>query len=195
MFSLERAMTDFFKELRIPKDEWTDPGLDVAKTPGRISKMLRDELLSSYKPGAYEALCRRFTCFPSDGRDAMVVLGPIDFTSLCGHHLLPGQAFVGYVPGQCVIGASKVPRVVEHYSHMLQIQERMARQVSEFIYTKAEAKLVISLFRAKHECIGCRGVRQRNTLMTTTAIEPLDGLEENRGILNEFYSQVLLMDK
>jgi len=195
---LEDGLLEFFKDLGIPQSEWDDPALDIANTPRRITKMLRNELLVSYQPGALADLKSRFTKFPSDGRDAMVLEGPIDFHSTCAHHLLPfsGEAYVGYIPGASLVGASKLPRVVEHYARMLQIQERLARQTASFIHGEAGARLVIVLMSASHLCMRCRGVRQQRTRMVTTAIEPNPGTwtsEEEiryRGVLNEFYAQL-----
>lgn len=192
------AMLAFFQELGIPEEEWANGALDIANTPRRIAKMLKEELLSSYHPRAFEELCQHFTCFPSDGQDAMVVIGPIDFHSLCAHHLLPfsGEAYVGYIPNELIVGASKLPRVVNHYSHMLQIQERMGRQIADFLYDKAEARQVIVLLKAAHQCMQCRGVKQQRAEMVTTAVRPQPGGEDDaqlRGVLNEFYSQLQLM--
>lgn len=184
----------------IPAEEWDELSLDLDRTHARVTRMLRDEMLSSYKPGAFDELVRRFTCFPSDGQDAMVVEGPIAFHSTCAHHVLPfsGEAFIGYVPGMRVIGASKIPRVLEYYSRMLQIQERLARQVADFLHDAAEAKMVIVLLEGTHSCMGVRGVRQANTRMVTAAVRPQPGDEEDsllRGVLNEFYSTVQLLRK
>lgn len=192
---LEASMLEFFRELGIPEEEWADPGLDIANTPRRMAKMLRDEILVSYKPGSLEELKRRFTCFESDGNDGMVFEGPINFHSTCAHHLLPfsGHAYVAYIPDKKLVGASKLPRVVEHYARMLQIQERLGRQVAEFISNEAGARLVIVLMSAVHLCMRCRGVKQQNTKMVTTAIRPQpDGTtgSEWRGVLDEFYHQL-----
>lgn len=196
---MEAAMLDFFRELGIPAAEWSDPSLDLENTPSRISKMLKHELLASYKPGALADLQRRFTCFPSDGEDAMVFEGPIDFHSTCAHHCLPfsGQAYVAYIPGDLLVGASKIPRVVEYYARMLQIQERLARQTADFIWSTANAKIVIVLMTASHLCMRCRGVKQQNTSMITTAVRPQPGGNDPglRFVLDEFYAQLALASK
>lgn len=192
---LETAFGKVFESLRIPQSEIDDTGLDVRNTPARVARMYRDELLSSYKPGAYEELCNRFTCFDSDGKDSLIVLGPCDFHSLCGHHMLPftGEAWVGYIPGQKIVGASKVPRVVEFYSRMLQIQERMGRQIADFIYEQAKAKCVLVHIKAQHLCIACRGVRAQNVRMLTTAVAPVPtGPDAHRAVIDEFYSQIAI---
>lgn len=200
---VEKGLLEFFKEMGIPQSEWDNQALDITNTPRRITKMLREEILASYKPGALAALKAKFTCFPSDGMDAMVFEGPIDFHSTCAHHLLPfsGEAYISYIPGAKLIGASKPARVVEHYARMLQIQERLGRQVAEFLHNHAEAKLVIVLMSASHLCMRCRGVKQQRTKMITTAIVPHPATwapaEEAhlRGVLNEFYSQLALIKK
>lgn len=180
----------------VPQSEHLVASLDLTNTPRRVMAALRD-MLRSYQPGAREELVRAFRLFPSDGQDAMVTVGPIDFTSLCAHHVLPftGRGWVGYVPGDSLIGLSKIPRVVEYYARMLQNQERMARQVADFICEKAEAKLVIVMLEAAHECMRCRGVKQRNTRMVTTAVRPAPNERDEawRGIADEFYAQVGLL--
>lgn len=190
---LELALQAAFNELGIPEGEWDDPGLDVSNTPARMAKMYREELLSSYKPGAHDELVRRFTTFDSDGQDAMVMEGPINFHSQCAHHMLPfsGDAFIGYVPETKLVGASKLARCVEHYSHMLQIQERMARQVADFILKHAEARVCLVLISAQHLCMKCRGVKQQNPRLITTAVRPNSALED-RGIIDEFYRQITI---
>lgn len=197
---LEDALTEFFHELHIPEQEWGHSELDIAKTPHRVSKMLRDEMLASYKPGAHQALLDKFTCFPSDGKDALVLIGPTDFSSLCSHHMLPfiGSAYVGYVPGPKVVGASKIPRVVDYFARMLQIQERMTRQIADFIHEQAEAKAVICLIDSAHTCMRCRGVKQMNSRMVTTAIRPNpegDFGGSVRGLVDEFYQQLAIIRK
>jgi GTP cyclohydrolase I len=181
----------FFKGLNIPQQEFADGALDLKSTPKRIVKMYREELLAGYIDGAEQALIDSFTCFPSDGNDAMVFIGPIDYTSLCAHHLLPftGAAYVAYIPEEKVVGASKIPRVVTHYSRMLQIQERLTRQVVDFVMEHASPRLVVALFEGAHQCMRCRGVKQANTQMITTAIRPDHGRTLPKAI-DEFYQQL-----
>jgi GTP cyclohydrolase I len=194
---VETALLRLFKEIGVPRQEYEDAGLDIGNTPARIVKMYRDELLSSYKPGAYEALVKRFTCFDSDGQDAMVTIGPIDFNSLCAHHMLPftGCAYVGYLPKAKLIGASKIPRVVDFYAAMLQIQERLSRQVADFIVEHATPRAVLVLMTAKHQCMQCRGVKKQSAALISTAIRPTDVYEDNRGVVDEFYKQISLLDQ
>lgn len=182
----------------IPATELEDPGLDIRNTPARVHRMMRDELLASYQPGSFQKLCDTFTCFESDGQDALVFLGSVEFSSMCAHHVLPfvGQAYVAYVPDKKIVGLSKLARVVEHYSRMLQIQERMTRQIADFVFEKAEAKFAVCMLDSAHYCMRCRGVKQQTARMVTTAIRPQPGStadEAWRGVLTEFYAQVQLL--
>jgi GTP cyclohydrolase I len=191
-------MSDFIGLLGIPSSELDDLSLDISSTPARVLRMLKDELLSSYKPGAFRELLSRFTCFPSDGQDAMVLEADISFTSLCAHHMLPfsGVAHVAYIPNDLIVGASKLARAVEYYSHMLQIQERLARQIADFVAKRANAKVVIVMIEATHSCMTVRGVKQANSRLITTAVRPQPGGNEDYGIrpvIDEFYNQLALL--
>ncbi len=190
----EEALEAFFKSLNVPMEDLEHRGLDMQATPARVAKMYRDDLLSAYKPGAYDDLDSRFTVFDTLEDDSMITMGPIEFSSLCSHHFLPfvGVAYVGYIPGEKLIGASKIPRVVEFYSRMAQIQERMATQVADFVLEHAGAVAVLVLIRAKHLCMSCRGVRKYSE-MVTTAVRPKQALFENREAITEFYSQISLL--
>lgn len=195
---LEGALEQLFVELGVPQGEWEDSGLDISNTPKRIARMLRDELLTSYRPGARDELLRRFTCFNSDGEDAMVVEGPISFYSMCAHHMLSfsGEAYVGYIPDRLIIGASKIPRVIDFFARMLQIQERLARQTADFILEHAQPRWVGVLLVADHLCMQVRGVKQANSRMVTTAIRPQPTItQEDRGVIDEFYRQVEMLRK
>lgn len=189
----------FLAAIGVPRHEFSDPTLDLGRTPERVAKMFSSELLAGYAPGALGRLKARFTKFDADGKDALVLLGPTTFHSLCSHHLLPfiGEAFVGYLPGRSLIGASKTAHVVRHYSQMLQIQERLTRQVADFLYEEASAKAVVVLMRASHECMRCRGVRQPETKMVTTSVRPLQAVGDDSDItdsvLREFYEQLRLV--
>lgn len=137
-------------------------------TPARVVKALL-EMTAGYNQEPVEILA---TTFGADGYDEMVVLRGIRFTSLCEHHLLPfsGVAHVGYVPKDRVVGLSKLARLVECYGKRLQLQERMTRQIAEALIEHLEplgAGVVVS---AQHSCMGCRGVRQPDAAMVTSAM-------------------------
>jgi GTP cyclohydrolase IA len=101
----------------------------------------------------------------------MVVLRDISFYSTCEHHLLPfyGHASVGYLPGK-VVGISKLARVVECFARRLQIQERLTREIADSIETYLDARGVAVVVTAHHLCMGCRGVRQPESDMITSAM-------------------------
>lgn len=140
----------------------------LVDTPARVLKALL-EMTSGYTDKPEEILA---TTFEADGYDEMVVLRGIRFTSLCEHHMLPfsGVAHVGYLPKSRVVGLSKLARLVECYAKRLQLQERMTRQIAEALLGHLEplgAGVVVS---AHHSCMGCRGVRQPDAAMVTSAM-------------------------
>lgn len=194
--SVEQALQAFFAALGVPEEEMENRGLDIHNTPRRVAKAYA-ELLSSYQPGAEADLIARFTQFDEAGDDSMVLEGPIHFQSLCAHHMMTidGHAYVGYVPDRHIVGASKLARVVEHYSRMLQIQERLGRQIAEFIHKHASPKAVIVTIAASHYCMKCRGVRQQGSKLVTTAVRPQSVVVDNRGVLDEFYRQLEIARK
>jgi GTP cyclohydrolase IA len=135
-------------------------------TPARVAKAWR-EMTAGYDMDPAEILARTF----DESSDEMIVLRGISFHSTCEHHLLPfmGTATVGYLPGK-VVGISKLARLVECFARRLQIQERMTRQIAEAIETHLGARGVGVIVRAHHFCMGCRGVRQQETEMVTSAM-------------------------
>ena len=144
-----------------------DPGRDgLLDTPARVIRAWR-EMTAGYREDPAEILGTTFeeTC------DEMVVLSGISFYSTCEHHLLPfyGHASVGYLPGK-VVGISKLARVVECFARRLQIQERLTREIADAIETHLEARGVAVVIRAHHLCMGCRGVRQPESDMITSAM-------------------------
>ena len=102
--------------------------------------------------------------------DEMVVVKDIEFYSLCEHHLLPffGQAHVAYVPGDYVIGLSKIPRIVEMYARRLQVQERMTQQIAQQLEQVLRPRGVAVVVEGLHLCASMRGVRQQEARMRTS---------------------------
>lgn len=182
--NLELVVEQFLRELGAYAD---DPELlDIANTPKRVAKMYMEELLSSYKEDALTKLKAGFTMFPTGASHEMVTVGPIAFTSLCAHHLLPfaGQAHVGYIPNERLVGLSKIPRTVEFFSRKLQLQERLTTQIADFLETMLEPQGLIVLLEARHQCMECRGVKTPAAVTRTSALR---GEARAAEVKSEFY--------
>lgn len=149
--------------------------------------MFRDELLSSYRDGALDDLNQRFTLFETKGSHEMVTVGPVPFSSLCAHHLLPfhGVAHVGYIPGKWLVGLSKIPRVVEHFARLLQMQERMTTQIADYLDDNLHPQGLIVLVEARHLCMECRGVKTSGAITRTSALR--GSAKSSSEVREEFY--------
>lgn len=115
----------------------------------------------------------RLTTFPNDeGYDELVLARGIPFHSLCEHHLLPfvGIAHVGYLPGERIVGLSKLARVVEHFARDLQVQERLTQQVADCLEAELRPKGVGVVITAEHLCMSLRGVQATGSCTTTSAL-------------------------
>jgi GTP cyclohydrolase I len=141
----------------------------LRNTPKRVARMYL-ELLNGYRVDP-EAMVNR-ALFDIDDYDQMVIVRDIEFYSLCEHHMLPfiGRAHVAYMPAGKVIGLSKIPRVVDMYARRLQVQERMTRQIADFIHNLLEPSGVAVVIEALHMCSMMRGVKKHDARMTTSAM-------------------------
>jgi GTP cyclohydrolase I len=142
------------------------PGLQ--RTPERVAQMY-SELLSGYRTDP--------DTFLNDALfevtyDEMVLVRDIEFYSLCEHHLLPfiGRAHVAYFPKGIVIGLSKIPRVVDMFSRRLQLQERMTRQIADFLQELLDPHGVAVVIEGIHLCAMMRGVKKHDARMTTSTM-------------------------
>ena len=118
----------------------------------------------------------RLTTFPNeDGYDELIVVRAIPFHSLCMHHLLPfqGVAHIAYLPGERIIGLSKLGRVVEHFARDLQIQERMTTQIAGWLERELEPKGVGVVLEAEHLCMSLRGIQKLGAKTVTSALRGL----------------------
>jgi GTP cyclohydrolase IA len=141
------------------------PGL--AKTPGRV---LGAWLEMTERPGDPAELLA--TMFDDAGpSDEMIVVGPIPFTSVCEHHLLPftGHAWVGYIPNSHgVVGLSKIPRLVHHFARRPQVQERLTRQITDAFDEHVKPLGSACVVTATHSCATMRGVRTEAPMTTSS---------------------------
>ena len=136
----------------------------LRETPRRVA----DAYVELLTPPAF-----RPTTFPNhDGYDGLIVARAIPFHSLCMHHLLPfrGVAHVGYLPGERIIGLSKLARVVELFSRDLQIQERLTVQVADWLQAELRPAGVGVVLEAEHMCMSLRGVQQPGARTVTSAL-------------------------
>ena len=154
----------------------------ILDTPKRVLKAYK-EMTEGYTHNPEEILGRRFD---AEGYDGLVIVRGIRFTSLCEHHLLPfiGEASVAYLPGEEVVGLSKLPRLVECFARRLQLQEKMTQEIAEALETHLKAKAVGVQVRAQHQCMACRGVRQQDADMVTTTVLGL--MRSDQGLKQEF---------
>jgi GTP cyclohydrolase I len=116
------------------------------------------------------------TTFPNDeGYDELVVARSIPFHSLCEHHLLPfhGVAHVGYLPGERIIGLSKLARVVELFARRMQVQERMTVQIADWLAAELSPKGIGVVLEAEHLCMSLRGVQKPGSSTVTSALQGL----------------------
>jgi GTP cyclohydrolase I len=113
------------------------------------------------------------TTFPNDEHyDELVIARDIPVYSLCEHHLLPfhGVAHVGYLPADRIVGLSKLARVVDLFAGRLQVQERLTRQVAEWLWEQLQPRGVGVVIEAEHMCMTMRGVRKPGTTTATSAL-------------------------
>jgi GTP cyclohydrolase IA len=154
---------------RAPRELLRALGTDVdseslSETPRRMA----DAYVELLTPQPFRAT----TFANEDGYDELIVARAIPFHSLCMHHLLPlhGVAHVGYLPGERIIGLSKLGRVVELFARDLQIQERMTTQIARWLERELEPRGVGVVLEAEHLCMSLRGVQKLGAKTVTSAL-------------------------
>jgi GTP cyclohydrolase I len=155
----EAAVTDLLRALNLdPSDE------HLRDTPRRVASSFAEMLT----PRPFN-----LTTFPNDeGYDELVLARSIPFHSMCAHHLLPftGVAHVGYLPGDRILGISKLARVVELFARRPQVQERLTAQVAGWLQTQLEPRGVGVVLEAEHLCMSLRGVQAAGAQTVTSAL-------------------------
>lgn len=150
--------------LRLLSEDPSREGL--LKTPLRVAKAMQT-LTRGYNEDPHAIL--NSAKFKEDYRH-MVIVKDIDFFSLCEHHMLPfyGKVHVAYIPNGYITGLSKIARVVDSFSHRLQVQERMTLQIKDCIQEALNPLGVMVVVEARHMCMQMRGVEKQNSITTTS---------------------------
>ena len=164
-----------------------DPEREGLKnTPERVARMY-SELLSGYSGDPEKFINGALF---NISYDEMVIVRDIEFYSLCEHHILPfiGRAHVAYIPAGKVIGLSKIPRIVDMFARRLQVQERMTRQIADFISDLLKPQGVAVVVEAMHLCSMMRGVKKHDARMTTSAMH--GAFRANLATRNEFLENI-----
>lgn len=138
-------------------------------TPSRIGRMYA-EIFDGIHADPRDCLKTQFT---ADKHNEMVIVRDIPFASMCEHHMLPfvGKAHVAYIPQDGrITGLSKIARVVQGYSHRLQLQERLTSQIADALVDELQPMGVLVIIEAEHMCMSIRGVNKPGALTVTSAV-------------------------
>jgi GTP cyclohydrolase I len=158
-----------------------DPSSEhLAQTPSRVARAFAEMLTAE----PFD-----LTSFPNDEQyDELILARDIPFQSLCEHHLLPfeGVAHVGYVPGDRILGLSKLARVVERFARDLQVQERLTTQVADWLEHHVRPRGVGVVLEAEHQCMSLRGVRATGSRTVTSSVHGL--LRDDARSRSEFFA-------
>ena len=158
----------------------------LLRTPERIGRMYA-ELTAGYRQDPVALINEALFTVEYDD---MVLVRDIEFFSLCEHHMLPfmGRAHVAYIPDGKVIGLSKIPRIVDMFAQRLQVQERMTRQIADFLCSTLEPLGAGIVVEALHLCSMMRGVKKHDARMTTSAM--VGSFRSNPATRQEFLDSI-----
>jgi GTP cyclohydrolase IA len=155
----ELAAGQFLEALGISLDTES-----LRNTPGRMARAYAE----LFTPRPFE-----MTTFPNDeDYDELVLARSIPVRSVCEHHLLPfvGIAHVGYLPGDRILGLSKLARIVEHFACRPQVQERLTKQVADWLADQLQPKGIGVVIEARHSCMTQRGVLATESSTVTSTL-------------------------
>ncbi|WAL64295.1 GTP cyclohydrolase I FolE [Amycolatopsis cynarae] len=171
----EEAAGHFLRALGVDTD-----GESLRDTPRRMAKAYAD----LFTPRPFD-----LTTFPNDeGYDELVLARSIPLRSVCEHHLLPftGIAHVGYLPGERILGLSKLARVTEHFARRPQVQERLTKQIADWLDQRLSPKGVGVVIEAEHTCMTLRGVQAAGSTTVTSTL--LGTLRSDARSRQEFFA-------
>jgi GTP cyclohydrolase I len=171
----ELAAADFLHALGVSLDSESLQG-----TPARMARAYAE----LFTPRPFN-----LTTFPNDeGYDELVLARSIPVRSVCEHHLLPfvGVAHVGYLPGDRILGLSKLARIVEHFAHRPQVQERLTKQIADLLCERLRPKGVGVVIEAEHTCMTLRGVQAAGSSTVTSTL--LGTLRSDARSRQEFFA-------
>jgi GTP cyclohydrolase IA len=159
LIAAEQAAAAFLVALGVDLDTES-----LAATPARIARAYAE----MFSPRPFD-----LTTFPNDtGYDELIIARAIPVQSVCEHHLLPfvGVAHVGYLPGERILGLSKLARLVEMFARRPQVQERLTQQVADWLQDQLAPRGVGVVIAAEHLCMTVRGVRAAGANTVTSAL-------------------------
>jgi GTP cyclohydrolase I len=175
LVAAERAAGEFLRALGVEVESES-----LQATPGRMARAYAE----LFTPRPFD-----LTTFPNDeGYDELVLARAIPVRSVCEHHLLPfvGVAHVGYLPGERILGLSKLARIVEHFACRPQVQERLTKQVADWLADRLHPKGVGVVIEAEHSCMTLRGVQATGSNTVTSTL--LGTLREDARSRQEFFA-------
>jgi GTP cyclohydrolase IA len=173
----ERAAADFLRALGLPLER-----AGLADTPRRMASAYAE----LFAPRAFD-----LTTFPNDDQyDELVLVRDIPVASICEHHLLPflGRAHVGYLPGDRILGLSKLARLVELHARAPQVQERLTKQIADWLDLQLRPRGVGVVIEAEHMCMTLRGVQAVGARTVTSTL--LGALRTDARTRSEFLNLV-----
>lgn len=161
---LDELASHYKRVLELIGEDTERDGLQ--KTPLRVAKAMQI-LTRGYTQDAHKVLTDALF---EEKYNQMVIVKDIDFFSMCEHHMLPfyGKVHVAYIPNGYITGLSKIARVVDIYSHRLQVQERLTQQIKDCIQNTLHPLGVMVVVEAKHMCMQMRGVEKQTAITTTS---------------------------
>lgn len=178
---LEEKIGEALKVLHEIYPDYDNADEHNIKTPHRIAKMWI-EMFKGLGEADFE-----FTTFKNESsiKEDWVILKDIEFSSMCQHHLLPfsGVVHIAYIPSDEICGISKLARVVDYFSARPQVQERLGRQIFNFIKKELDPNSLVVIVEAKHTCVACRGIKSRNSTMITTSSMYEEDVREIRELI------------